>query len=186
MMNKDSVQPIQFMQYGLNIILCSHPFAKSVFLDALAHSSNNAVLYLDFDLLYSGYIESGLLKPRDNVTIFRPHLKWEESLVTILSKISMTPYTVIIDSLHGMSALWSDRRSIQRVNRSIMLLTALSNEVGTQVMATMMGDMPKHGWAMVPGGNSPSNLDRTFVINGTSNSIRLLRYDERPLCEIFL
>ena len=48
----------EFSNKNPNIILCSEPFLKAEFLNELIDSINCPVIFLDFDLLYSGYIIS--------------------------------------------------------------------------------------------------------------------------------
>ena len=40
-------------------MLCSEPFHKAEFLNRLTNSVENTIIFVDIDLLYTGYIESG-------------------------------------------------------------------------------------------------------------------------------
>ncbi|KFM15955.1 hypothetical protein SCCGRSA3_02508 [Marine Group I thaumarchaeote SCGC RSA3] len=42
-----------------NIVLCSEPFHKAEFLNKLINSVETPIIFVDMDLLYTGYIESG-------------------------------------------------------------------------------------------------------------------------------
>ena len=52
----------EFSDKNPNIILYSEPFVKSEFLNRLIDSTAFPVIFLDFDLLYSGYVISGMIK----------------------------------------------------------------------------------------------------------------------------
>ena len=52
----------RFSNKNPNIILCSEPFLKAEFLNKLIDTINYSVIFLDFDLLYSGYIVSEMIK----------------------------------------------------------------------------------------------------------------------------
>ncbi len=42
-----------------SIILCSDPFHKAEFVNRLINSIENQIIFVDMDLLYTGYVESG-------------------------------------------------------------------------------------------------------------------------------
>ena len=54
----------------LNSILCDEPFVKAVFLARLIEQIDVPIFYLDFDLLYSGYVNAGMLPKKVNVSLF--------------------------------------------------------------------------------------------------------------------
>jgi hypothetical protein len=45
----------------LNSIIYSDPFLKTYFLNKLILKTNTPIIYLDFDLLYSGYVVSNII-----------------------------------------------------------------------------------------------------------------------------
>ena len=78
-----------FEQNTMNSITYSEPFLKTLFLADLIPSLKNPTIYLDFDLLYSGYIISETIPSIPNVTLFQPTKNnWNEILKTILPRIS--------------------------------------------------------------------------------------------------
>ena len=48
----------EFSKNNPNVILCSQPFMKSQLFNELIDSVDYPVIFLDFDLLYTGYIIS--------------------------------------------------------------------------------------------------------------------------------
>ena len=54
-----------------SLVLCSNSFHKIEFLDKLIFSIKNPIIFVDMDLLYSGYIESKMIQKRENLVIFQ-------------------------------------------------------------------------------------------------------------------
>ena len=57
----------------LNSIMFSDPFLKIIFLNKLMLKTNTPIFYLDFDLLYSGYVTSNIISLRNGVTLVSPY-----------------------------------------------------------------------------------------------------------------
>ena len=55
-----------FEENTLNSVLCSEPFVKTAFLSKVIQIINYPIIYLDFDLIYSGYVESKILPKQKN------------------------------------------------------------------------------------------------------------------------
>jgi len=86
----------------LNSIMFSDPFLKTIFLNKLILKTNTPIFYLDFDLLYSGYVTSNIISLRNDVTLYRPTKDdWIKTLKTILLKLSENKSMLIMDSLNG-------------------------------------------------------------------------------------
>ncbi|WP_342399201.1 hypothetical protein [Nitrosopumilus piranensis] len=62
----------EFREKIPSIVLCSEPFHKAEFLKKLIDSIESPIIFVDMDLLYTGYVESGIIQKRNNVTIFHP------------------------------------------------------------------------------------------------------------------
>ena len=60
-------------QNTLNIIFYEDSFAKTRFFTNTISEWNTPISYLDFDLLYSGYIKSGITSAVKNITLLCPH-----------------------------------------------------------------------------------------------------------------
>ena len=58
-MNK-IIQPV-LAKKPINLIAYSDPYAKTVLMKELISESNDKIIYLDFDLLFSGYIHSNII-----------------------------------------------------------------------------------------------------------------------------
>ena len=81
--------PNEFKKNVPNLILCSDSFHKIEFLNKIIISTKNPIIFVDMDLLYSGYIESKMMQKKENLMIFQPNkLNWKEKLSEIYYKIS--------------------------------------------------------------------------------------------------
>ncbi len=54
----------EFRQNLPSIVLCSEPFHKAEFLNRLINSVENPIIFVDMDLLYTGYVESGMIQKK--------------------------------------------------------------------------------------------------------------------------
>jgi len=63
-------------QTKINSILYSDPFLKAAFIAKLVNDTKIDILYLDLDLLYSGYVVSGILKTPSISLYFNLHLSY--------------------------------------------------------------------------------------------------------------
>ena len=97
----DNLEKIQneFRKNVPSLVLCSDSFDKIEFLNKLINSVENPIIFVDMDLLYSGYIESKMIQKRENLVIFQPNkLNWEKELSEIITKGSKAEFLIIIDS----------------------------------------------------------------------------------------
>jgi hypothetical protein len=144
----------EFSIRGPNIILCPNPFVKSEFLKKLANSMEFPVIFLDFDLLYAGYVKSGLIKKNENVSIFVSNRDtWQRDLKEIIKKISTERTLVILDSLNGIYNMFDELESTRFINSAIMLLSSVARETNSMmVVAAMATKNDKGELILSPGG----------------------------------
>jgi len=129
----------EFSNKNPNIILCSEPFLKAEFLNKLINSIDYSIIFLDFDLLYSGYIISGIIQKNDNVEIYRPSREdLKKIFVEIAKRISNKKFMIIIDSFNGFYNVLNEKESGRFINASLMLLSSIGREVGSLVIITAL------------------------------------------------
>jgi len=152
----DNLEHIQseFKKNIPNLILCSNSFHKIEFLNKIITSTKNPVIFVDMDLLYSGYIESKMIQPKENLRIFQPNnLNWKEKLSEIITKISKKEFLVIIDSFNGIYNIFDNLESARFVNSCIMLLSSLGKQANSTIVITAMARKKENSeWIMSPGG----------------------------------
>ena len=117
------------------------------------------------DLLYTGYIESGMIQKKNNVTIFHPDkIDWKEKLSEIILKVSKEKFLVIIDSFNGVYNVFDDLESGRFVNSCIMLLSSLGKQANSSVVVTTMARKKEDsGWILSPGGKQILKSGKTGV-----------------------
>src|SRR3989337_99691 len=115
-------------QTKINSILYSDPFLKAGFIAKLVQDTKIDILYLDLDLLYSGYVVSGMLTTPSNLSLFQPTMElWNKILTNILVKLSIKKSIIIVDSLNGLYNLLNEKKEIGKlVNSYIMFITSMA------------------------------------------------------------
>jgi len=144
----------EFSEKSPSIILCSNPFLKSEFLNRLIESQTIPIFFFDFDLLYSGYVISGMIKKNEPVKIFRPSRKtWEKDLNEIIEKISKQKVLVILDSLNGIYNMFDELESARFINAAVMLLSSVARTTKSVILVTAMVIKNENNeWILSPGG----------------------------------
>ena len=137
-----------------NLILSSNSFHKIEFLNKIIISTKNPIIFVDMDLLYSGYIESKMIQEKENLMIFQPsNLNWKEKLSEIITKVSKKEFLIIIDSFNGIYNLFDDLESARFVNSCIMLLSSLGKQTNSTIVITAMARKKENSeWILSPGG----------------------------------
>lgn len=136
-MAQDNLQIKDILEQNtLNVIFYESSFAKTTFFVKILSKWNIPTFYLDFDLLYSGFVKSGRTPLPKNITLLCPDADiLHENLRSVVDKISKTKSLVIIDSLNGFFNLLEDRKDTgQIINSLIMLLTSSAKNVNSIVV----------------------------------------------------
>lgn len=139
----------------INSIFYSDPFLKAGFISKLVQDTKLDVLYLDLDLLYSGYIVSGTLSTQKNVTLFQPTDETlNQMLKEILVKASLSQTMIIVDSLNGLFNVLNKKKNVGKTVMSIiMLLASMAKMTGSYlVVASMVRYKKEEGWILSPTG----------------------------------
>ena len=142
-------------QNKINSVLYSDPFLKAGFIAKLVEDLKLDVLYLDLDLLYSGYVESGLIKTSQNLTLFCPTFDvLNKTLAKILVDLSTKKSVVIIDSLNGLFNILNKKKEIGKIVASyVMLIASMAYSTNSYVVITSMVRFKKEeGWILSPTG----------------------------------
>jgi len=162
-----------FEQKRINSILYDDPFLKAGFISKLVQDTDIDILYLDLDLLYSGYIVSGILSSKENVALFQPSVANLGKILTeILVKSSLSQTLIIVDSLNGLFNILNRKKDVGRVVTStIMLLSSIAQITNSYVIiASMVRYKKEEGWILSPTG-------KRLIETKNSKKI-LLEYDK--------
>ena len=146
-----------------SIVLCSEPFYKIEFLNTLINSVENLIIFVDMDLLYTGYIESGMIQKKENLVVFHPNKEnWKEKLSGIITQTSKEEILVIIDSFNGVFNMFDDLESARFINSCIMLLASLGRNTNSSIIVTAMVRKKENGdWVISPGGKQIIKSEKT-------------------------
>jgi len=155
----------EFRKNTPSIILCSEPFHKAEFLNRLINSNESPIIFVDIDLLYTGYVESGMIHKKDNVVIFHPDkASWREELSEVISKVSKEKFLVVIDSFNGIYNMFDDLESAIFINSCIMLLSSVGRQTSSSVVITAMARKKENNeWILSPGGKQIIKSKKTGV-----------------------
>ena len=83
-----------------NLLFYENAFSKIKLLQEIISKQSLPVLYVDLDLLFSGYVKSDLLTI-SNLTLFTTlDSKINEILPKIFTKLSIEPHLIIFDSIN--------------------------------------------------------------------------------------
>lgn len=148
--NFDNIKKI-IQQNTINSITYTEPFLKTVFLTNLLPSMKNPVIYLDFDLLFSGYIASGTIPSNSTVTLLQPTKNnWNEMLKNILKQISQEKSTIIIDSINGFYNLFYEIKNVGRLINSLIMLFVYFSKMSNShlIITTMVKQKNKDEWVL--------------------------------------
>ncbi|NND85897.1 MAG: hypothetical protein HKM23_00920 [Nitrosopumilus sp.] len=155
----------EFQSHIPSIVMCSEPFHKTEFLSRLINSVTIPIIFVDMDLLYTGYVESQMIPKKENVIFFHPDkTNWKEKLSDIISTISEENYLVIIDSFNGVYNMFDDLESARFINSCIMLLSSISRQVNSTVVVAALARKKESGeWVVSPGGKHIIKSGKTGV-----------------------
>jgi hypothetical protein len=139
----------------INSVFYPDPFLKAGFVSKLVQDTKLQVLYLDLDLLYSGYVVSGILPAKENVILFQPTTETlNQILKEILDKSSLTQTIIIVDSLNGLFNILNRKKNVGKAVMSIIMLLASIAKMTKSylVVASMVRFKKEEGWILSPTG----------------------------------
>ena len=154
---------IEFSKKNPSLILCKRSFLKSEFLNRLVEAVDFPVIFFDIDLLYTGYVKSGLIKKNDKVTIFRTKKEdFSKNLEKIIQAISKERVLVVIDTLNGVYNMFDELESARFVNSALMLLSSISRQTQSQIIVSGIATKNEDGELVLsPSGRHLINTKQT-------------------------
>ena len=165
-----------------SMVLCLEPFHKTEFLNILINSYEDQIIFVDMDLLYTGYVESKMIQKKDNVTIFQPDkVDWIEKFSEIITKVSKEKFLVVIDSFNGVYNMFDDLESARFINSCIMLLASVGRKTDSFLVITAMARKKENNeWILSPGGKQiiKSRKTQLFFLKKIENNLLISTLDE--------
>jgi hypothetical protein len=180
----DNLEYIQneFKKNVPSLVLCSDSFHKIEFLNKLIFSVENPIIFVDMDLLYSGYIEAKMIQKKENLIILQPNkLNWKQKLSEIILKTSNKKFLIIIDSFNGIYNLFDNLESARFVNSCIMLLSSLGKQSdSTIVISAMARKKDNNERILSPGGKHIMKLPKSsvYLLKKNENQLKIKIIDQ--------
>ena len=117
-----------------SLLFYENAFSKIKLIQEIISKQNKSILYIDLDLLFSGYMKSQLLKI-PNLSLFNTAEEdLDKILPKILTKISTEPHLVIFDSMNGLYNILSNDADSGRVVNSLLMLLAQNSQFSKSVL----------------------------------------------------
>ncbi|HEX5456781.1 MAG TPA: hypothetical protein VFX64_00170 [Candidatus Nitrosotalea sp.] len=139
----------------INSVFYSDPFLKAGFISKLVQDTKLEVLYLDLDLLYSGYVVSGIIPTEKNLTLFQPTAETLYDIIKeILVKTSLSQTIIVVDSLNGLFNMLNRKKNIGKTVMTIMMLLASMAKMTKSylVVTSLVRYKKEEGWILSPTG----------------------------------
>ena len=158
-----------------NLIFYNDAFSKTKFMSKIIESFEDPIIYLDFDLLFSGYLESEYIEKPPNMEIIKPDSKnLKDLLPNILTKISLQKTILIVDSLNVLYSFIDNDNQARFVNSLIMLLTTNAKFSESILFVTCLGQKKDDDWILPTGRHilEFENVNR-FEINENDAKIKI-------------
>lgn len=155
---------------------------KTYFFHKVAAIADIPTIYLDFDLLYSGYLAANILPQNQNMIVHQPHEEnWKQLLVDVLNQISQIRHLVIIDSLNGFFTTLADQKDAGRmVNNTLLLLASIGQKSDSTILAGSVSNYKKDvGWILPGIGRHIVEIDKMnhFLVRRQNSQLQLVLVD---------
>lgn len=162
----------------INSIFCADPFLKAGILAKLVEDVNMQVLYLDLDLMYSGYLTAQILPMSKNVKLYQPTFEtFNQIIKEIIMQASQSQSIIIIDSLNGLFNILNREKKIGRLAMSIiMLLASISRMTDSYVLISNIVRYSKEGWILSSTGKRiiETRKSRKITLEYAADGIQVL------------
>jgi hypothetical protein len=152
--------------------LCSISFedaiTKTYFFHKLTTITETPIIYLDFDLLYSGYVTARIISQTQNVSLYQPTPQtWKDLSIDIMDKISQNKHLVIIDSLNGFfTTLLNQKESGRTINNLIMLFVSTGKKTNSSIVIGGISKFKKEeGWILPTLGRHVIKIDKMNLLS---------------------
>ena len=156
-----------------NLLFYENAFSKIQLIQEITSKQNLPVLYIDLDLLFSGYVKSKLLTI-SNLTLFTTlDSKIKEILPKIFTKLTIEPHLVIFDSINGLyNTLSNDADSGRLVNAILMLLVRNISFSKSILIISALAGKKENDWILPNGRQILENQEiKKFTISDRSKII---------------
>ncbi len=138
----------------VGLVIYAEPLAKAEFFERVISGARTDTVYVDFDLMYSGHVASGMLPGRDNVEVVVPGRdSVRKAVAGAILRASQGNCLVVIDSLNGMRRVCRGRDDAA-ANTALMMLASFARQSGASVLiaCAAIRDSGSEWWLSPVGG----------------------------------
>ena len=144
----EKISKLVFEQ-NLSSITFDDAITKTYFFHKLGLVTDVPVIYVDFDLLHSGYLAANILSQNENVELYAPKEDWRDIFAQLTNKISTKKHLVLIDSLNGFFATLSGSKDSGRIINSVLvLLASAAQKPDSAVLFGSTAKLKEDGWVL--------------------------------------
>lgn len=134
---------------NLSSITFDDAITKTYFFHKLGLVTDVPVIYVDFDLLYSGYLAANILPQNQNIELYAPKDDWRDIFAQLTDKISTKKHLLLIDSLNGFFTTLSGNKDSGRIINSILvLLASAAQKADSAVLFGSTAKLKEDGWVL--------------------------------------
>ena len=137
---------------GSNLLFYHDAFSKIKLIQKIIGFQRIPILYVDFDLLFSGYVNTKQI-PQTNLSLINIlETEFNEIMTKLLTEISLKPHFVIFDSVNGLyNALSNDDDSGRTVNSILMLLARNISFSNSILLIPALAEKKDQKWVLPNG-----------------------------------
>ncbi|MFZ8921532.1 MAG: hypothetical protein ACO2Y5_00955 [Nitrosopumilaceae archaeon] len=108
-------------------------------MNKLIESVDFPVIFLDFDLLYSGYVNSGMIRKNEKLEILVSNgTTFIDNIKEIIRKIQNEKSLIILDTINGLYNMFDELEYVRFINSAIMLLSSVAKYSNSLIVITAM------------------------------------------------
>ena len=158
-----------------SLVFYNDPYTKIKFVNEIINSYNIPILYVDFDLLFSGYYESGLISKISNLEILHPN---EENFVQIFSEIikksTLGTTITILDSLNGLHNVVTKMPDSGRLVNSLIMFVAHNLKfTNSKLIIPALSEKKENQWVLNPTKRQILEIENMNKIHIEENNSKL-------------
>ena len=160
----------KIIKNNLSIVQFTDAYEKLNFLNRLISLTSMPVIFLDFDLLYSGYVVSRIIPANEKIQIFRPTRDTiQAEFSNIVKMISCARHIIVLDSLNGFYNIFDERVSGVLINRIAMFLEFISRNHDSTTIISAMVRKKENEWVLSPRCRQIIDVKNAQVFNPKNN-----------------
>lgn len=179
----------------VNSVLCHDAFVKERIIQKIIDKSPASAILLDFDRLYTGYVNSGMAAAGSNLHVYSPTKEdWKDVFAGIVSRTCARRAVLIVDSLNGFFGMFDERDAEEEsvfdesnagryANACMMVLARCMMNAGGWIFLCSVARIGEGGdWILQPTGRrvpDSESMSRFFVKGQDGLQVEMLSRENK-------